>query len=192
MSDLLAGIRVLESAVLLNGDTLGMHLADLGADVIKIEAPTGGDYLRDILGQIVPGHSPAHLQVNKNKRSMALDLQSDKGREVFEKLAQDEKEHVRFLSLQYDAFMDRGAPDPAATLGKRADLSGPSPIFSESFRSRIKDAHFAMSALSIGASIVTFVAQQRGELVPSTEAVPLALHLRNSSQVPFPRCGPGS
>lgn len=86
MTDLLSGIRVLESAVLLNGDTLGMHLADLGADVIKIEAPAGGDYLRDILGQVVPGHSPAHLQVNKNKRSVALDVSRDEGRDVFWRL----------------------------------------------------------------------------------------------------------
>lgn len=86
MTNLLSGVRVLESAILLNGDTLGMHLADLGAEVIKVEAPAGGDYLRDILGQIVPGHSPAHLQVNKNKRSMALDLRSDEGRDVFWRL----------------------------------------------------------------------------------------------------------
>jgi rubrerythrin len=83
----------------------------------------------------------------------ARSTDDDKGREVFEKLADDEKEHVRFLSIQYNAFMDHGAPDAAAKLGSRADLSGPSPIFSEGFRSRIKDAHFEMSALSIGASL---------------------------------------
>ncbi|CAN5586306.1 CaiB/BaiF CoA-transferase family protein [soil metagenome] len=83
MSDLLSGVRVLESAILLNGDTLGMHLADLGADVVKIESPGTGDYLRDILGQIVPRHSPAHLQVNKNKRSIALDLRAAGGLDVF-------------------------------------------------------------------------------------------------------------
>jgi rubrerythrin len=77
----------------------------------------------------------------------------DKGREVFESLAQDEKEHVRFLSLQYSAFMDKGAPDPTATLGRRAELQGTSPIFSEQFRERIADAHFEMSALSIGISL---------------------------------------
>ena len=82
MSDLLSGVRVLESAVLLNGDTLGMLLGDLGADVIKVETPPAGDYLRDILGQMEPRHSPAHLQANKNKRSIALDLSSDGGREV--------------------------------------------------------------------------------------------------------------
>ena len=82
MSDLLSGVRVLESAVLLNGDALGMLLGDLGADVIKVEAPPSGDYLRDILGQIEPRHSPAHLQANKNKRSIGLDLGRAGGREV--------------------------------------------------------------------------------------------------------------
>ena len=75
------GIRVVECAVLFNGDTVGMWLGDMGADVIKVESPTQGDYLRDMLGQIVPHHSPAHLQVNKNKRSMTLDLRRDEGRE---------------------------------------------------------------------------------------------------------------
>lgn len=83
MTNLLSGVRVLESVILLNGDTLGMHLADLGADVVKIESPGTGDYLRDILGQIEPRHSPAHLQVNKNKRSIALDLRAEGGLDVF-------------------------------------------------------------------------------------------------------------
>ena len=83
----------------------------------------------------------------------ARSTSDDKGREVFESLAQDEREHVRFLSLQYDAFMEKGAADPAVTLGKRATLQGASPIFSDSFRDRIKDAHFEMSALSIGINL---------------------------------------
>jgi crotonobetainyl-CoA:carnitine CoA-transferase CaiB-like acyl-CoA transferase len=95
MSDLLAGVRVLEAAVLFNGDHLGMQLADLGADVIKIESPQRGDYLRDMLGQITPHHSPAHLQVNRNKRSLTLDLRSERGREVF-----------RDLLLTADVFVD--------------------------------------------------------------------------------------
>jgi crotonobetainyl-CoA:carnitine CoA-transferase CaiB-like acyl-CoA transferase len=60
---------VLESAQLLNGDTVGMFLGDLGADVVKVEVPPRGDYLRCFLGQLKPGHSIPHLQVNKNKRS---------------------------------------------------------------------------------------------------------------------------
>jgi crotonobetainyl-CoA:carnitine CoA-transferase CaiB-like acyl-CoA transferase len=82
MSDLLEGIRVIECAVLFNGDTVGMLLGDMGADVIKIESPGRGDYLRDMLGQIAPHQSPAHLQVNKNKRSLTLDLRAPAGRDV--------------------------------------------------------------------------------------------------------------
>ena len=47
MGGLLEGIRVLEVAVLFNGDVVGQQLGDLGADVIKIESPGRGDYLRD-------------------------------------------------------------------------------------------------------------------------------------------------
>src|SRR4051794_27931851 len=83
MTRLLDGIRVLESAQLFNGDRLGGLLADLGADVIKVESPGRGDYLRDFLGQITPHHSPAHVEVNKNKRSITLDLRTDAGRAVF-------------------------------------------------------------------------------------------------------------
>ena len=74
---------MVECAVLFNGDTVGMWLGDMGADVVKVESPGQGDYLRDMLGQIVPHQSPAHLQVNKNKRSLTLDLRRDEGREVF-------------------------------------------------------------------------------------------------------------
>ena len=83
MSDLLAGVRVLEAAILLNGDTVGMLLGDLGADVIKVESPRGGDYLRDMLGQLTPHNSPAHVQVNKNKRSIAVDVRTNEGRSIF-------------------------------------------------------------------------------------------------------------
>jgi crotonobetainyl-CoA:carnitine CoA-transferase CaiB-like acyl-CoA transferase len=46
----------------------------MGADVIKLESPPRGDYIRDFLGQITPHHSPAHVEVNRNKRSVLLDL----------------------------------------------------------------------------------------------------------------------
>ena len=106
MTGLLEGVRVLEAAVLLNGDTLGMHLADLGADVIKVESPGTGDYLREILGQIAPHQSPAHLQVNKNKRSIAIDLGVDSGRDVFWD-----------LHATSDVFIDGFAGDATDRLG---------------------------------------------------------------------------
>ena len=95
MTGLLDGVRVLDVAVLFNGDLVGQHLGDLGADVIKIESPGRGDYLRDMLGQIVPHQSPAHLQVNRNKRSVTLDVRADEGRELFWKLLE-----------QADVFVD--------------------------------------------------------------------------------------
>jgi crotonobetainyl-CoA:carnitine CoA-transferase CaiB-like acyl-CoA transferase len=106
VSELLAGVRVIESAQLFNGDTLGMHLGDLGADVIKVESPFLGDYLRDFLGQITPHHSPAHVQVNKNKRSVTLDLRHDEGRQLF----------WRLLDTA-DVFVDGNAADAADKLG---------------------------------------------------------------------------
>ena len=106
MSELLAGVRVIESAMLFNGDTVGAHLGDLGADVIKVERPQGGDYLRHFLGQITPGHSPAHVQINRNKRSVAIDLRTSAGEDVF----------WRLLATA-DVFVDGNAADACAKLG---------------------------------------------------------------------------
>jgi crotonobetainyl-CoA:carnitine CoA-transferase CaiB-like acyl-CoA transferase len=71
---LLSGYRVLESSMLLNGASTGMMLADLGADIIKIESPFLGDYLR------VKETAHFHLQTNKGKRSICLDLRKEPGR----------------------------------------------------------------------------------------------------------------
>jgi crotonobetainyl-CoA:carnitine CoA-transferase CaiB-like acyl-CoA transferase len=106
MSELLGGVRVIESAMLFNGDTVGAHLGDLGADVIKVEGPPVGDYLRHFLGQIVPGYSPAHVQINRNKRSIGIDLRTDAGRDVF----------WRLLGTA-DVFVDGNAADACDKLG---------------------------------------------------------------------------
>ncbi|MGE0308358.1 MAG: CaiB/BaiF CoA transferase family protein [Acidimicrobiia bacterium] len=83
MSRLLEGIRVLECGVLLNCDTVGMRLADMGADVVKVEPPPLGDYIRDINGVLAPRLSPVHLHINRNKRSVALDLRDAGDLEAF-------------------------------------------------------------------------------------------------------------
>lgn len=80
MSTLLSGIRVVESSMLLNGASTGMMLADLGADVVKVESPFLGDYLR------LPQTLPLHRQANKNKRSVTIDLRSAEGQAVFYRL----------------------------------------------------------------------------------------------------------
>ena len=83
MFDLLKGIRVIEFGILLNGDHLGMLLSDLGAEVLKVEEPGKGDYLRDMLGIITPHHSPAHIQVNKNKKSVTINVNTPAGKKAF-------------------------------------------------------------------------------------------------------------
>jgi crotonobetainyl-CoA:carnitine CoA-transferase CaiB-like acyl-CoA transferase len=54
MAGLLRGVKVIESAQLFTGDYAGQLLADEGADVVKLESPFRGDYLRDFLGQMKP------------------------------------------------------------------------------------------------------------------------------------------
>jgi crotonobetainyl-CoA:carnitine CoA-transferase CaiB-like acyl-CoA transferase len=58
------------------------HLADLGADVIKVEPPSG-DYVREMTWPIVEGVSLMHLHISRGKRSITLDLRTDEGRAVF-------------------------------------------------------------------------------------------------------------
>jgi crotonobetainyl-CoA:carnitine CoA-transferase CaiB-like acyl-CoA transferase len=77
----LAGIRVVEFTHMVMGPTCGMVLGDLGAEVIKVE-PLGGDSTRKLLGSGA-GFYPLF---NRNKKSLAIDLQSAKGREVVLKL----------------------------------------------------------------------------------------------------------
>jgi rubrerythrin len=80
----------------------------------------------------------------------ANSTQDPKGKEVFETLAAEESDHARFLKAQYDSVLLTGKASATATLGKRLDLTGMWPIFSDGLKTRIKDANFEMTALSIG------------------------------------------
>ena len=82
----LAGYRVLELAHLIAGPACGMYLADMGADVVKIEHPSGGDASRSAYGSQFGGESAVFVTVNRNKRSVALDLARPEGRAVFGRL----------------------------------------------------------------------------------------------------------
>jgi CoA:oxalate CoA-transferase len=75
----LAGIRVLEVGHILAGPFAGMLLADLGADVIKIEPP-GGDLSRQVGARAVDDHNVYFASLNRNKRSIHIDLTTDDGR----------------------------------------------------------------------------------------------------------------
>jgi crotonobetainyl-CoA:carnitine CoA-transferase CaiB-like acyl-CoA transferase len=82
----LAGYRVLELAHLIAGPACGMYLADMGADVVKIEQPGGGDASRTAYGAQLGGESAVFVTVNRNKRSVGLDLSRPEGRAAFERL----------------------------------------------------------------------------------------------------------
>ena len=86
---LLEGVRVLDLTNVLSGPFATLHLALLGADVIKIENPDGGDLARK-LGN-VPEYNrkllgTSFLAQNANKRSLTLNLKTEEGKEIFRKL----------------------------------------------------------------------------------------------------------
>jgi crotonobetainyl-CoA:carnitine CoA-transferase CaiB-like acyl-CoA transferase len=82
MHSVLSGIRVVEQGTFITGPCSGMMLADLGADVIKIESPDGDPYRSYQGGQFSP-----HFQAyNRNKRSLALDMKTAGDRAIFEQL----------------------------------------------------------------------------------------------------------
>ena len=82
----LSGIRVIESS-LLGPAAITTHLADLGAEVIKVESPSG-DYIREMTWPIINGVSLLHLHINRGKKSIALDLKTPEGVEIYRELVQ--------------------------------------------------------------------------------------------------------
>jgi crotonobetainyl-CoA:carnitine CoA-transferase CaiB-like acyl-CoA transferase len=86
MTALLEGVRVLDLSWLLL-DYIGLVLANDGAEVIHVEEPRQGDYMRWFLGQIKPGWSPPFLVRNSNKKSFTVNLKSDEGLSAFNQLA---------------------------------------------------------------------------------------------------------
>ncbi len=107
----LTGIRVLEVGHILSGPFGGMLLADLGADVIKIEA-AGGDLSRQVGTLVVGGHNVYFASLNRNKRSVSIDLTSEEGQAQLGALAATahallvnlRPSAIRTLGLHYDAL----------------------------------------------------------------------------------------
>jgi formyl-CoA transferase len=101
----LAGVRVLEIGNFIAAPFCTMQLADLGADVIKIERPGVGDIVRST-GPFIDGESSTYLRINRNKRSLALDMAADSGKEVF-----------RALAAKADIIVENLSPGAMARLG---------------------------------------------------------------------------
>jgi crotonobetainyl-CoA:carnitine CoA-transferase CaiB-like acyl-CoA transferase len=106
MTKALSGIRVLEQGTFITGPCCGMMLADLGADVIKIESP-GGDPYRSYQG----GQYSPHFQAyNRNKRSLLLDMKQGTDRDIFNGLVREA-----------DVYIQNFRPGTAERLGAGAD-----------------------------------------------------------------------
>jgi crotonobetainyl-CoA:carnitine CoA-transferase CaiB-like acyl-CoA transferase len=93
----LSGIRVLDLSRMLTGDYAAMLLGDMGAEVIKIEEVDGGDPLRKMPPHFVQGESAYFLSINRNKRSLTLNLKHEEGRKVFHEL-------VKHADVVFDNF----------------------------------------------------------------------------------------
>ncbi|MCW3987171.1 CoA transferase [Candidatus Bathyarchaeota archaeon] len=87
MKQVLEGIKVLDLTRFLAGPYCSMILADLGAEVIKVERPGTGDGSRQWGPPFIQGESAYFLSINRNKKSITLNLQSEKGKTILHKMA---------------------------------------------------------------------------------------------------------
>ena len=76
----LKGMRVLDLSHVMAGPVCGLMLADMGAEVIKVEKIAGGDDTRRMLPPAINGEPAAFMMMNRNKRGIALDLKNPEGR----------------------------------------------------------------------------------------------------------------
>lgn len=105
----LEGITILEIGHQLAGPYCGMLLGDLGADVIKIERPRAGDHVR-VFPPLVNGQSANFAALNRNKRSIVIDLKQEEGKEI-----------VRKLIAKSGALIENNRPGALAKLGLGAE-----------------------------------------------------------------------
>ncbi|HYG87648.1 MAG TPA: CaiB/BaiF CoA-transferase family protein [Azospirillum sp.] len=82
----LAGLKVVELAHIMAGPVCGLMLADMGAEVVKVEKLPGGDDSRRMVPPTIEGESAAFMMMNRNKRAIALNLKSAEGKEVLRRL----------------------------------------------------------------------------------------------------------
>ena len=101
----LQGVRVLDFSTLLPGPYATQLLADMGADVLRVEAPNRPDLLK-LMPPMAGKVSAAHATINRNKRSLALDLKKPEAKEIIERLLAD-----------YDVVVEQFRPGVMARLG---------------------------------------------------------------------------
>src|SRR5258708_8658624 len=122
----LAGIRVLDLTRVLAGPYCTMFLGDLGAEVVKVEQPGVGDDTRGWGPPFTGGESAYFLCVNRNKKSVTIDLKSKEGVAL-----------LRRLSERADVLFENFPPGTIERLGlgaKRLPVTSPTPVYSSPAR----------------------------------------------------------
>ena len=86
----LAGVKVIDLTIAMAGPLASQRLGDMGADIVKVEAPSEGDLTRvfALAGARIGGETTSFLALNRNKRSICLDLKSEAGRNILLRLVQ--------------------------------------------------------------------------------------------------------
>ncbi len=102
----LKGMRVLDLSHVMAGPVCGLMLADMGAEVIKVEKIAGGDDTRRMLPPAINGEPAAFMMMNRNKRGIALDLKNPEGREVLKRLVA--KADVLIENYRHDTMQRLG------------------------------------------------------------------------------------
>lgn len=102
----LKGMRVLDLSHVMAGPVCGLMLADMGAEVIKVEKIDGGDDTRRMLPPDINGEPAAFMMMNRNKRGIALDLKHPRGKEVLKKLVA--KADVLIENYRHDTMQRLG------------------------------------------------------------------------------------
>ncbi len=102
-------------------------------------------------------------------RMAAENTQDDKGKRVFDILAQEELKHARYLKTQYRSLLEVGRLDDQTTLGDHETVDEVNPIFSESLKARLKDAHVEISSLSVAMQLEENSMRHYRELSEATE-----------------------
>ena len=102
----LEGVKVLDLTQIMAGPYCTMMLADMGADVVKVEKPNSGDDTRRMGPPFIEGESAAFLGINRNKRSIVVDLRSDEGREI-----------VLDMARSYDVLVQNFRPGSLERMG---------------------------------------------------------------------------
>ena len=111
----LTGVKVIELCHVMAGPTCGLLLADMGADVIKVEKIDGGDDIRHALPPDINGESAAFMMVNRNKRGIVVDLKSAGGKRVLRRLLESadvitenyRRDTMAKLGLDYESLAAR-------------------------------------------------------------------------------------